>query len=245
MEAGKAAALVSVLPGADVHELPGVEPASIDAGATVPVVLPVTVPTMVTGMAAGKVGDKLVPVVGALVPNMPVMVPIGISALIATVGLAETLLLVKVTLSTDGESSTSVGAQFTLVPGSVGSSASGGAARVVAGAPGMVAAENRLVNGPGPASGDDTMAPGVVGMAMAVVPMVETCARQLPPLNRRAAVAQICLRIRNPRRSIVEVNVGTGADQSNSLSRAERSSAGQSGADSAPATLIRDFNSLS
>jgi len=198
VEAGRAAALVSVLPGADVHELPGVELPSIGAGTTVPVVLPVTVPTMVTGMAAGKVGDRLVLVVGAASPGTPVMVPIAPIVPIAKVGLAETLLLVAVTLSTDGESSTAVGAQFTLVPGSVGSCASGGEANVVAGAPGMVAAEKRLVNGLGPASGDDTIAPGVVGMAMAVVPMVETCARQPLPLSRRAVVAEMSVRIQIP-----------------------------------------------
>jgi hypothetical protein len=208
VDAGRAAALVKVLPGADVHELPGVELPSRDAGATVPVVLPVTVPTMVTGMAAGKVGGRLVAVIGAASPVMPVMVPIapiGLVALIAAVGLAETPLLVAVTLSTDGESSTAVGAQFTLVPGSVGSCASGGEASVVAGAPGMVEAEKRLVNGLGPASGDATIAPGVVGIAMAVVPMVETCARQPLPLSRRAVVAQMSVRIQNSRRSIVEM----------------------------------------
>ena len=191
MEAGKAAAFVSVLPGADVHVLPGVELPSTGAGAIVPVVLPMTVPTMVTGMAAGKVGDRLV-LVGAVDPDMLGMVP---KALNAEVGLAETLVFVEVTLSTEGESSTSVGAQFTLVPGSVGSCASGGEARVVAGAPGTVVAEKRLVNGPGPASGDDTTAPGVVGIAMAVVPMVETCARQAPLLSRSAAAAQTWIRI--------------------------------------------------
>ncbi|WP_256807701.1 hypothetical protein [Bradyrhizobium sp. Bra64] len=177
------------------------------AGATVPVVLPVILPTMVTGMAAGKVGGRVVTVIGVASPDMPVMVPIAPIVLIvpAAVGLAETLLLVAVTLSTDGESSTAVGAQFTLVPGSVGSSANGGEASVVAGAPGMVAAENRLVNGLGPASGDDTIAPGVVGIAMAVVPMVETCARQPLPLSRRTAVAQMSVRIQDPTRSIVEI----------------------------------------
>jgi hypothetical protein len=188
VEAGNAAALVSVLPGADVHELPGVELPRTDAGATVPVVLPVTVPTMVTGMAVGREGDRLVFVVGVAGPDMLVV-------LIAAGGLAEALVFVEVTLSTDGESSTSVGAQFTLVPGSVGSCASGGEARVVAGAPGTVAAEKRLVNGPGPDSGDDTIAPGVVGIPIAVVPMVETWARQLLPLSRSAAVAEMCLRI--------------------------------------------------
>jgi len=195
VEAGNAAALVSVFPGADVHELPGVELPSTGAGATVPVVLPVTVPTMVTGMAVGKVGDRVVFVVGAADPDMLVMAPI---VLVAAGGLAETLVFVGVTLSTDGESSTSVGAQFTLVPGSVGSCARGGEARVVAGAPGTVAAEKRLVNGLGPASGDDTIAPAVVGIPMAVVPMVETCARQVPLLSRSAAVAQTSVRIQIP-----------------------------------------------
>jgi hypothetical protein len=203
VEAGKAAALVSVLPGADVHELPGVALPSTGVVAIVPVVLPVTVPAMVTGMATGKVCVTLVLVVGAAGPDMLGMAP---KALVAAAGLAETPAFVEVTLSTDGESATSVGAQFTLVPGSVGSSANGGEASVVAGAPGMVAAENRLVNGLGPASGDDTIAPGVVGIAMAVVPMVETCARQPLPLSRRTAVAQMSVRIQDPTRSIVEIN---------------------------------------
>ena len=77
-------------------------------------------------------------------------------------------------------------------------SANGGEASVVAGAPGTVAAEKRLVNGLGPASGDDTIAPGVVGIAMAVVPMVETCARQVPLLSRRRVVAQTWIRIQIP-----------------------------------------------
>lgn len=195
VEAGKAAALVSVFPGADVHELPGVELPSAGAGATVPVVLPVTVPTMVTGMPAGRVGNGPVLLVETAVPNMP---PIAPMALVAAAGFAETVLVVAVTLATDGESSTSVGAQFTVVPGNVGSCASGGEARVVAGAPGTVEAEKRLVNGLGPVSGEDTMAPGVVGMAMAVVPMVETWARQLLLAARRAAAAQMCLRIKIP-----------------------------------------------
>lgn len=190
VEAGKAAAFVSVFPGADVHELPGVELPSAGAGATVPVVLPVTVPTMVTGMPAGRVGDGLVLLVEAAGPNM---LPIAPMALVAAA-----VLVVAVTLATDGESSTSVGAQLTVVPGSVGSCASGGEARVVAGAPGTVEAEKRLVNGLGPVSGEDTMAPGVVGTAMAVVPMVETWARQLLLAARRAAAAHMYLRIKIP-----------------------------------------------
>jgi hypothetical protein len=65
-------------------------------------------------------------------------------------------------------------AQVTTVPGVVGSDASGTDASVVSGAPGCVVTENGL----GPLSGEDWMAPGVDGRPMAVVPMVETCARQ-------------------------------------------------------------------
>ena len=42
VESGNAAALVNVLPGADVHEPPAIEPPSGDAEATVPVELPAT-----------------------------------------------------------------------------------------------------------------------------------------------------------------------------------------------------------
>jgi hypothetical protein len=63
--------------------------------------------------------------------------------------------------------------QVTTVPGVVGSEASGTGANVVSGAPGWVAAENGL----GLLSGEDTIAPGVDESPMAVVPMVETCAR--------------------------------------------------------------------
>ena len=64
-------------------------------------------------------------------------------------------------------------AQVTTVPGVVGSEAGGTAASVVSGAPGWVAVEKGL----GPLSGEDTIAPGVDGSPIAVVPMVETCAR--------------------------------------------------------------------
>jgi hypothetical protein len=113
-------------------------------------------------------------VIGAALDNAGmVVVPIEP---IAPVGLAETFAVVDVTLITDGESSTAAGLQSTLVPGVIGFWARGGGARVVAGAPGTVAAEKRLENGLGPVSGDDTIAPGVVGTPMAVVPIVETCA---------------------------------------------------------------------
>jgi len=92
-----------------------------------------------------------------------------------------------VTLSTDGEiARTAEGEQFTLVPAIVGSWASGTGAKVVTGAFCSVAAEKKLVKGLGPVRGEETMAPGVVGRPIAVVPIVETCARQLPLPSRRA-----------------------------------------------------------
>ncbi|QIG98244.1 hypothetical protein [Bradyrhizobium sp. 6(2017)] len=191
METGNAAALISVLPGAAVQELPGVELPRADGGAIVPVVLPVIGPTMVTGMAVAKVSGRPVLIMDGVDPGMPVMLPIVLIA----VGLMGVLVFVEVTLMTEGESSTSVGEQLMLVPGSVGSCANGGEAKVVAGAPGTVAAEKRLENGLGPARAEETIAPGVVGIPMAVVPMVETCAKQLLPLSTSAAVAQRSARI--------------------------------------------------
>ena len=77
------------------------------------------------------------------------------------------------------------GEQVTTVPGVVGSEASGTGASVVSGAPGWVVAENGL----GPLSGEDTIVPGVDESPIAVVPMVETCARlALQPNSRTAAV---------------------------------------------------------
>ncbi|WP_456720880.1 MULTISPECIES: hypothetical protein [unclassified Bradyrhizobium] len=150
VEVGKAAASASAFPGADVHELPGIELPSAGAGAIVPVVLPVIEPRMATGMAVGNVGAELVLVVGALTPGIVGSVPpVG---LIVTIVVSDTLGLAGVTVMTDGDSSAVAGEQFRLVPGMVGSSASGGDASVVAGAPGTVAAENRLVNGLGPVS---------------------------------------------------------------------------------------------
>jgi hypothetical protein len=74
--------------------------------------------------------------------------------------------------------------QVTTVPGVVGSEASGTAASVVSGAPGWVVAENGL----GPLSGEVTIVPGVDVSPMAVVPMVETCAKAALQPNSRAAV---------------------------------------------------------
>jgi hypothetical protein len=83
-------------------------------------------------------------------------------------------------------------AQVTTVPGVVGSEAMGTGASVVPGAFGRVVAENGL----GPLSGDVTIAPGVVGSPMAVLPMVETCARQaLQPVSKIAIVVTSKCRI--------------------------------------------------
>jgi hypothetical protein len=135
-------------------------------------------------------------VVGAVFDMGMVVAPTGLATvlvptgLIAAAELADTPILVDVTLITDGESPTAVGEQLRLVPEIVGSCASGGEARVVAGAPGTVAAEKRLVNGLGPPRGDDTIAPGVVGIPNSVVPMVDICAMQLPLPSRNAIIAQ-------------------------------------------------------
>jgi hypothetical protein len=75
--------------------------------------------------------------------------------------------------------------QVTTVPGVVGSEASGTGASVVTGAPGWVVAENGL----GPLRGDVTIVPGVDARPIAVVPMVEICARAaLQPASRTAVV---------------------------------------------------------
>ena len=75
-------------------------------------------------------------------------------------------------------------AQVTTVPGIVGSEASGTGANVVSGVPGWVIAENGL----GPLSGEVTIAPGIDESPIAVVPMVETCARQTWAPDNRATV---------------------------------------------------------
>jgi hypothetical protein len=76
--------------------------------------------------------------------------------------------------------------QVTTVPGVVGSEANGTGASVVSGVPGWVVAENGL----GPLSGEVTIAPGVVARPMAVLPKVETCARQaVQPASRVTIVS--------------------------------------------------------
>jgi hypothetical protein len=85
-------------------------------------------------------------------------------------------------------------AQVTTVPGVVGFKASGTGAGVVPGAPGWVVAENGL----GPLSGEDWIAAGVDGRPMAVVPMVEICARQAWAPSSKVAVASSTRRIAIP-----------------------------------------------
>jgi hypothetical protein len=84
--------------------------------------------------------------------------------------------------------------QVTTVPGVVGSDASGTGASVVSGAPGWVVAENGL----GPLSGEVTIVAGVEGRPMAVVPMVETCARQAVAPSSSVAIvnSKRCIAIR-------------------------------------------------
>jgi hypothetical protein len=83
-------------------------------------------------------------------------------------------------------------AQVTTVPGIEGSEASGTGANVVSGAA-WVNAENGL----GPLSGEDWIAPGVDGRPMAVLPMVETCARHAWAPESRTIVVNGKRRIAN------------------------------------------------
>jgi hypothetical protein len=82
-------------------------------------------------------------------------------------------------------------AQVRTVPGVVGSEASGTGASVVSAVPGWVVAENGL----GPLSAEVTIAPGVDGSPIAVLPMVETCARQALQPNSKAVAVNIRRRI--------------------------------------------------
>jgi hypothetical protein len=135
--------------------------ATTDAvGTTMAAVLPSALVGELAGAAADIVGAAEF---GAIVPVVPAITgTAGVPGAICPVGVE----------------------QVTTVPGIVGSVANGTGANVVSGAPGCVVAEN----GPGPLSGEVTIAPGVDESPMAVVPMVETCARlALGPNNREAA----------------------------------------------------------
>jgi hypothetical protein len=172
VESGKAAPLVGGPPGVELHTVVEGLP-SRDGGDMVPVVLPTRGVAMVPNGAVDVVAvdDIVVAVLPADVDGVvPVVPPVADIAVTVTVGVAGAI-------CPDGVE------QITTVPGVVGSEASGSGASVVAGAPGWVAAENGL----GPLSGEDSMVPGVDGRPMAVVPMVETCARLASQPNSRAA----------------------------------------------------------
>jgi hypothetical protein len=139
------------------------------------VVLDIGMEVTPTGLI-GEIGlSRFVPAIVGALPSSGVVVVT--TCAIEVAGVAETAVVAEATLSWDGDSATTSGEQLTLVPGSVGFCANGGEASVVAGAPGTVKAEKRLVNGLGPLSGDETIAPGVVGTPNSVVPMVDICAR--------------------------------------------------------------------
>jgi hypothetical protein len=84
-------------------------------------------------------------------------------------------------------------AQVRTVPGVVGSDASGTGANVVSAVSGWVVAENGL----GPLSAELTIAAGVDGSPIAVLPMVEICARQALQPNSSAVAVNIQRRMRS------------------------------------------------
>jgi len=126
-------------------------------------------------VAAGIVGAVAA---DGIVPKVPPIADMGVTG---TAGVPGTICPVGVE-------------QVTTVPGVAGSEASGTGASVVSGLPGWGVAENGL----GPLRGEVTIAPGVDGRPMAVLPMVDTCAKQpvqptsrVPIINskRRIAIA--------------------------------------------------------
>ena len=161
--------LVSASPATAGGIVPGGRPlgtSGVESGKSAPLV-------------GGPPGVELHPVVDELPggdagDTVPVVLPIG-EAMVPSVAAAD---------SVDGVG----GGQVTTVPGVVESEASGTGANVVSGVSGWVAAEKGL----GPLSGDETIAPGVDGSPMAVLPMVEVCAGALlQPDSRTAAAASI------------------------------------------------------
>jgi hypothetical protein len=180
VESGKAAPLVGGPPGVELHTVVEGLP-SRDVGDRVPVVLPKLGVAIVPNGAADVIAVDVMVV--AVLPAdddgvVPVVPPVADIAVTVTVGVAGAI-------CPDGVE------QVTTVPGVVGSEASGSGASVVAGAPGWVAAANGL----GPLSGEDSIVPGVVERPMAVVPMVETCARLTSQPNSRAVAVNSKRRI--------------------------------------------------
>src|ERR1700676_8517 len=146
--------------------------------------VPVVLPTTGVGMVPNGVSE-MIAVVLAVVDIE------GVAGTSDTVGAAETddagpvVLPIADTVGVPGAICPVGVEQVTTVPGVVGSEASGTGASVVSGAPCCIVAEDGL----GPLSGDVTIVPGVDDRPMAVLPMVETWARQaLQPASRMAVV---------------------------------------------------------
>jgi hypothetical protein len=169
---GKAAPLAGGPPGTVLHTVVDGLPTG-DIRATVPIELtPIGVRMVPNGVAGIIVVGDIVGVGDVIV----VALPMAVVEATGVAGVPDTICGIGV-------------AQVTNVPGVAGLEANGTGASVVPGVPGWVVAEN----GPGPVSGDVTITPGVVGIPMAVVPMVETCARlALQPNSRAAAMKSEC-----------------------------------------------------
>ena len=184
IESGNAAPLVGGPPGVELHTVID-EPPSGGTGEMVPVVLPMNTVGMVpngvddivaaddtVAVIVGTVGagetDGIVPIVSGI-GDVDVTGTAGVPGAICPVG-AE---------------------QFSTVPGVVGSEASGTGASVVSGVPGCVVAENGL----GPLSGDVTIVPGVDERPMAVLPIVDTCARHASQPASKIAIMSSTFRI--------------------------------------------------
>jgi hypothetical protein len=134
----------------DANDVPGCADNARN-GAVVPPVVDVEEIAGTAGSVGAADVEGGVPVV-PLVADMALAATVGVPGAICPVGVE----------------------QVTTVPAVVGSDASGTGASVVSAVPGWVVAENGL----GPLSGEVTIAPGVNERPMAVLPIVETCARQ-------------------------------------------------------------------
>jgi hypothetical protein len=187
VESGNAAPLTGEPAAVEVHGLVVVELPSGVIGVMVPVALPLLDVEVVTDGANGKGAIAAVLAGGApIVPNA-----VAVDGVVAVVPPVADIELAATGVGADIMVCAADREQLRLVPAMVGSSASGTGARVVSGTPGCVAAEKGL----GPVRGDDTIAPGVDGIPMAVVPMVETCAKQPLPPSSNAVIADRKVRI--------------------------------------------------
>jgi hypothetical protein len=132
---------------------------------------PVGLAVVGVGEVAGTVGIVGAADVAEVKGVVPIAPPVADMEATGTVGVPGAICPVGV-------------AQVTTVPGVVGSEASGTGASVVSGEFGWVVAENGL----GPLRGEVTIVPGVVGRPMAVLPMVDTCAKQAVQLASRVHI---------------------------------------------------------